>query len=500
MLRNKVAISNRKDIVSTIGYVLVLIMVLGLVWIFMKDDTYNSYTIGLSLLIIIISCVLFIIYAHVKIGFHQFAFLCLLFCGSISVFIQPIFNIPDEPTHYTRAELISRGEFFVDPAETSHTTIQAVFDLQKDMEKTYVDSQIQGEKINQSAASIEHVAGANLPIIYIPQTIGILIAKLLNLDLIWSLWLARLFNLICYALLIMVSLKLAGSLQAVLFFVAALPMSIQQAASCSPDAIINGSVFLLIGYFICLYKKNKINLKDVIIFFVLSLLVLTSKVTNIFFCGLFLLLPLEKHKKARNAVLIKMVFLLIVILCGGVYYIYTSQFPVPDVHKVYLESIGADSGEQIKYILTNTVQWISDFGTSLVENCFSYTAMLNEFGWLKYSYSILTVIMLFMFGKLCAQEKDMNISLVGKVLILLMVVGNYSFSCLALYISWTPVGSAEINGIQGRYFIPLIAALALLLTSNKNKTQNIILQKNDMIVILTMIGMMLIKTVTYYYS
>src|SRR5699024_7683048 len=143
-------------------------------------------------------------------------------------------------------------------------------------------------KINYDTASIEHVASANLSISYIPQALGIIIAKVFNLDLIWSMWLGRMLNLICYSLRVGLGLKLADMLQIPLLFVATFPMSIQQAASLSPDAIINGGTFLLVGYFIYLYRKDFISWKNLFVFVILGLLVITSKVTNVFWGGLIL--------------------------------------------------------------------------------------------------------------------------------------------------------------------------------------------------------------------
>ena len=83
-----------------------------------------------------------------------------------------------------------------------------------------------------------------------------------------------------------------------------------------------------------------------------------------------------------------------------------------------------------------------------------------------------------------------------------MIIGNYCFTCLALYITWTPVGSSTIDGVQGRYFIPLIAVLVLLLTGKRQVAEGIereVSHKNDLIVILVVVGAMLIKTITYYY-
>ena len=109
------------------------------------------------------------------------------------------------------------------------------------------------KKINYTPTTVKHVAATNLSFLYLPQTMGILLAKVLHMDAIWLLWFGRIMNLLCYGIIVASAVKIAPKWKFVLFFMASLPMSIQQAASFSPDAIINGLSILTIGYFIYLY-------------------------------------------------------------------------------------------------------------------------------------------------------------------------------------------------------------------------------------------------------
>ena len=500
-MENSIHKMDKTNIKDVILYTIMLTALLTIVWLFMKGECFDKQTILYCIVIIVALGFTLIVYFFrgLEINFYKYAIFCLMVLGILSLFIQPILNIPDEATHYARAEMVSRGILFVDYHEQSHETIQATYDLMDESQKIYSESEIQGLKINHNTAFIEHVASSNLSISYIPQAIGIFVAKILNLDLIWSMWLGRFLNLVCYSFMVGLSLKLAGDLKFPLFFVSALPISIQQAASLSPDAIINGGVFLLIGYFIYLYRKDAILWKNLMIFLLLGLLVITSKVTNVFFSGLILLLPLEKDWKASKSIFIKIIFIMIFIICGVTFYIYTTQFPVPDVQKVYLDSVGVDSSGQIHYILAHLLEWFRNFGNSLIENCFSYMSMLNTYGWLNYGYSLSTIVMLVMFGKICFAQEGLKLSGLNKTLLVLMIIGNYCFTCLALYITWTPVGSPNIDGVQGRYFIPLIAVLILLLGGKKRFIEDKETHEKDMLIILAMVGAMLIKTVTYYY-
>ena len=235
--------------------------------------------------VVIIAFVLVIaLYCFVKIKFHQWVFIFLIIAGGLSLLIQPILNIPDEYVHLARAEMISEGRVFVNPEETEFPTIQSVKDLTHFSKTSYTKTDLKGKEINYNRTTISHIAGANLSFLYFPQTIGILLAKILHLNVIWMLWLGRFFNLLVYCILISVAIKLADKWSFVLFYMASLPISIQQAASFSPDVLINGLSILLIAYFIHLYCKEdkSITKKELLYFGVISVLVSLAKITNIF--------------------------------------------------------------------------------------------------------------------------------------------------------------------------------------------------------------------------
>ena len=108
---------------------------------------------------------------------------------------------------------------------------------------------------------------------------------------------------------------------------------------------------------------------------------------------------------------------------------------------------------------------------------------------------MLNLLTIFMFSKICFQEEELGLTNTDKVLIILMSIGIYTFSCLALYISWTTVGTKGILGMQGRYLIPMIALTSLLFGTAKREKNYLV----DVTVISSMASMMLIATTVRYY-
>lgn len=454
----------------------------------------------ISGIVLLVSSILIVCYKIYENKLHILTWITIFFLGILSVFIQPILNIPDEQTHFARAEMVSRGVFYINPDEQQFDSIESYIELKEERQIPYTQSEIKGKKINTNSKTVTHVAATNATFLYFPQAIGILCAKIFNADIIWMLWLGRLFNLFWYAMLIGLAVKIAPEMKILILFVASLPISIQQAASFSPDATINGLSLLLIAYFLKLYcdEDKKIHSKEITLFGLLSILVILSKVTNIFIAGLFLLLPESKFKDKKGMFISKILILVLAIAVGGGYYFYTTTFAPNIEAQAFLGEANVDAAKQIQYIINNFFEWLRNFMGAMINQSEEYIRMLNWFGCLDYKYSVLSMVCVFMFGKLCFQDVNIEINRFRKILIFLMIMGIYGFSCLALYISWTPVGTDYIDGIQGRYFIPLIAMIPLLFAKNTRKSEE---HKHigDYTVLISMIGIMLIATACRYY-
>ena len=178
----------------------IILTFITLFGVFYFGRNYNASKHEYVIWVCLMGAMLFLLalYYFVKIQFYKYVFVFFVLLGSITLFVQPILNVPDEVAHFARAELMSRGEVCISPDEEMHTTIQSIVDLGNDYSKTYLQSEVKGEEIDYTWTDIPHVAASNLPLMYIPQTMGIVLAKLLRLDVIWLLWLARFFNMLFY--------------------------------------------------------------------------------------------------------------------------------------------------------------------------------------------------------------------------------------------------------------------------------------------------------------
>jgi uncharacterized membrane protein len=97
---------------------------------------------------------------------------------------------------------------------------------------------------------------------YLPQAIGIFIAKLLDLNVVWMLWLARLANLICYAGIVSFAIKKTPCLKMPLIAIACIPVTLYHASSTSIDALIFALGILAIAYFLYLHESAESSLEN----------------------------------------------------------------------------------------------------------------------------------------------------------------------------------------------------------------------------------------------
>ena len=77
------------------------------------------------------------------------------------------------------------------------------------------------------------------------------------------------------------------------------------------------------------------------------------------------------------------------------------------------------------------------------------------------------------------------------------IIGAYFLSWLALYTTFTPVGSTSVNGFQARYCIPIAAMIYFVIMSTKKVQIDF---ANKRIKALSMMALFAISVWMYIYS
>jgi uncharacterized membrane protein len=185
---------------------------------------------------------------------------------------------------------------------------------------------------------------------------------------------------------------------------------------------------------------------------------------------LFLLVPNDRFKSNKQAVIVKIGVSLLCLLM-----LYTFIFPTVSSSDVAGDSRGGDTSvsEQLKLIINYPLDYLVVLKNTALSLFSARTFSKDIFGNYAYMgkisdnlYYLFFISLLFVAATDTQKEK---LTKINKLLLLLLIIGIIILIWTALYLSYTPVGLNTINGVQARYFIPLLFPLIICFQSSKIK-------------------------------
>lgn len=254
---------------------------------------------------IIVSLVaLYVMVFMVKAKIHTVFLLMALTIGIVFCFVTPQRSAPDEYVHIANAYANSSVLLGQEVRDSNGSLLVRKSDAVKDF-GIYRDYSIYAWKetydglftLGDSSAMVPVAARTAkvFPLMYGAQTVGITIARLLNLGYIPMLLLGRLFNLLQYVALVYMAIRIMPFAKTTLLLVAVLPMSLQLAGSFSYDAYVMGLAFLFIA--LCLnyaYGAKKVGVKQLAILCIIAAIFSPAKSVYILIAALCFIIPKDK--------------------------------------------------------------------------------------------------------------------------------------------------------------------------------------------------------------
>ena len=503
----KTALNNKKKIIFFILFVIII----SLSMMSLNNYYHPKMEIAVFILILILGTFSILYYLENKNDLHKVAFVIILCFGLIFAFITPMFTVPDEFEHFTRAEITSQGDFFPayvhsnanltswDGHPQGYKTIQSTLDFTNHDGGTYFTTDLGNKALNYTPR-IYHSAFTQNPFYgYLAQAFGILLTKILDLNAIWMLWLGRCFNLILYAGIVAVAVKKAPVLKTPMIVMACLPLAVIHSASMSIDALINGLGFLIFAYYLYMIESpdNSLDLKNIAKFSILTILLAFCKVPYLAFIFLLLFVPKEKFKTPYYY------NILFFAAVTAISVLWSQYYAVPN----YSNSFRNDFFMANNVSLAGQVTYMSHH---LLEAFISIVTIPNHLGELinalfvysyppfAYSSGLLTVIqVLFLGAVIFAYPVKNTIKTRIGVLFTALVVffGTYVIQLL----TWTPVGDlSNILGVQVKYFIPLLAMLPFIFSLNNNEISDKINDTIIISVISILASVVMMTTIIFY--
>lgn len=248
----------------------------------------NNFQKLFRLIGILFVVLLIVIYLFKNLVFNS-KYISIVFVGTIFItgltysLLIPIGNAPDEALHMNTAYYYSNEILHIDNSNgiqmrqcdtetfknngVSYSEMTTYINrfTEKCGDTTLVQTDRQSLNVKRYAFT------------YIPQALGISVGRILHLNTVLTFYLAKLFNLISYCLLVLLAFKITNKNHLLLYFVASLPMTLQQAGAIAYDSMTLGLSLCVTAIIFELFEGNVISKKKTVLYVVLCLLLLLCK-------------------------------------------------------------------------------------------------------------------------------------------------------------------------------------------------------------------------------
>jgi uncharacterized membrane protein len=306
-------------------------------------------------------------------------------------------------------------------------------------------------------------------VVYLPAVLGMTLARLLHLGTVPMLLLARWCSLLFFALLVYWGMKKLPFGKITLFLVAILPMNLQQCTSFSYDAVISGVIILYTCWCLALaYGEEMVKPRDMLLLGALAIVMIYGK-SGVYLpiCLLALLIPARRFRGKRVQLFSMVGLILLPVLSFLNRNTATVSQIVTTTEATSTVGSSTTAGYTIGYFLQDPLAFVSMMMSTITDKLGFYLQSLvgQKMGWVEIEISeaipILFLILLVL--SVCkTREEPFYVKAWQKWWVALVCGASFGIILVGMLLTWTPMGNVSIEGVQGRYLIPLLPALALV--------------------------------------
>ena len=416
----------------------------------------------------------------------------LLFLGMIYNFLLLPYMSPDERTHIDMTYRYSNDLLGIEYTGSEITIAKRMDDTKIELVENpelanyYTVYNHLFERVQDDSLVVTNsTTNTYAPIfVYLPAVVGMTMARLLHFGTIPMLMLGRWCNLAFFAFCIWWCMKKLPFGKMALAVIALFPMTIQQCNSFSYDAVITSVLFLFSTYIISMtYEEGPLKVSDVAILSVLSALLVYGK-SGVYLpvCLAALLIPAKKFGAGWK----KYITAGSLMGIGFLSYINRNSGTVTQVLTTTAETsaVGAtagnavDMGYTVGYFLQNPWKLIQMLANTVADKSEFYIESIvgQKMGWVEIEISRIVVIgfvILFFIAMLKVRGEKQYVTAGQKWWTSIVCLLSAGMIMMGMLLTWTPFGYVSIEGVQGRYFTPL-----LLLASLLGRNKSILLNEN----------------------
>lgn len=357
---------------------------------------------------------------------------------------------------------------------------------------------------------------------YIPQAIAITIGRLLSLNFFGVFYGGRLFNLLFYAMCVYFAIKKTPMHKLLFGIIATMPIFIQQAASYSYDSCLNGLMLIIAAFlFDWMNKEGTISNKEIIELLLVILFVTPLKRVYSLFVFCFAFVPYEKFgSKKRKVIALLIEFIPLSLFLVNFFLPYISKFfrnlneaqniqfainlnnnLISNGDTVSTNIVEQTSQKRLYYIshITRNIGETFNLYLFTIKNCMKtwfYEALGKTLSGVSLVLPLdLSHFMSYIVLAAALIKENYVTPIKVRVSFVLICAAIGIFVMTGMLLTWTYIGDEIIQGMQGRYFSPLLFFAMTIINNPK-----IYLPKNTNKYIVYAQIIMMFETIIYVLS
>lgn len=407
-----------------------------------------------------------------------FVWVALLFGIPLALITAP-FQAPDEPQHFLRAYQISEGGLLptrhgdrgggqlpVSLVEVPARFAYLRFHPEEKTSLSQIRATMRIPLDPNRRQFIPFVTAIYSPIAYLPQSTGIAFAGQLSLSPLGLMYVARVFNLLAWIILGYIALRVTPVCGRPLLLLLLMPMSLFQAASMSADATTNGLAVLFAAIVLRLALRKSaaaIPTAQWIGLILLSAALTLTKFAYLPLAALVLLIPRQRFGSVRRSSIA-----LAALLAGNLAAILLWMPQTHGLNAVVRDQANVSARGQIEYLRSHpsavvTVTWnsIKLDGWPIVRSFVGWLGSMDAR--MKVVFIVTYLVILFL---ACWSEPPSSApGPLRRWIAVILIPAGFAIGAVGLlnYIYWTPVGKSHVDGLQGRYLLPLAPGIVYVL-------------------------------------
>lgn len=413
---------------------------------------------------------------------EQFFLPMALLLGLVMNCLIMVHGVPDEPWHIDTAYKFSNQFMFIKETENPYTIYKRQCDIiQQDMLANGVESnsyyQLYSNVLEKpedtELVDVAYVDSSNIvpDIVYYPAALGITIGRLLGLSSVLTFLIGRFMSFVAYALLAWLAIRVLPFGKNAMGMIAILPIALQQGASASYDAVING-VLLLFGA-MCMYiaYQEKVKKREWLLIALLIPFVVLMK-SGVYAPMLLLLFLRLTNSKIDKSKVGKGVFA-VVAACGVLIAIIAVKY-APTLRNILVPQDGASSAGKhslytVGYALKHPLNVVYLYWNTLMRVGDDHLRGLlgGRLEWLdiKVNWIFLIVFLVGILLLLNVEQDQYYLKRRQKIVICVSLGAVVVLVMASMLFAWTEIDDGYIGGLQGRYYLAIAPFACMLLTT-----------------------------------